>query len=130
MKKLIVVDVSNFIFRAFFAIRPLTSPEGVPVNAVYGVLTMFLKLLSQYRPTHILMARDTAGGSFRNELYDQYKANRTEPPEDLIPAAETVSGPFSVKSARPVSKPPLSASEGLMVRLSAIVRPEDRDPSP
>ncbi len=85
MKKLIVVDVSNFIFRAFFAIRPLTSPEGVPVNAVYGVLTMFLKLLSQYRPTHILMARDTAGGSFRNELYDQYKANRTEPPEDLIP---------------------------------------------
>ncbi len=85
MKKLIVVDVSNFIFRAFFAIRPLTSPEGVPVNAVYGVLTMFLKLLSQYRPTHILMARDTAGGSFRNEMYDQYKANRTEPPEDLIP---------------------------------------------
>ena len=62
MKRLIVVDVSNFIFRAFFAIRPLTSPEGVPVNAVYGVLTMFLKLLSQYRPTHVLMARDTAGG--------------------------------------------------------------------
>ena len=85
MKRLIVVDVSNFIFRAFFAIRPLTSPEGVPVNAVYGVLSMFLKLLSQYRPTHVLMARDTAGGSFRNELYDAYKANRSEPPEDLIP---------------------------------------------
>ena len=85
MKRLIVVDVSNFIFRAFFAIRPLTSPEGVPVNAVYGVLSMFLKLLSQYRPTHVLMARDTAGGSFRNEMYDLYKANRTEPPEDLIP---------------------------------------------
>ncbi len=85
MKRLIVVDVSNFIFRAFFAIRPLTSPEGVPVNAVYGVLSMFLKLLSQYRPTHVLMARDTAGGSFRNEMYDAYKANRSEPPEDLIP---------------------------------------------
>lgn len=85
MKRLIVVDVSNFIFRAFFAIRPLTAPDGTPVNAVYGVLTMFLKLLSQYRPTHILMARDTAGGSFRNELYDQYKANRSEPPEDLVP---------------------------------------------
>ncbi len=85
MKRLIVVDVSNFIFRAFFAIRPLSSPEGVPVNAVYGVLSMFLKLLSQYRPTHVLMARDTAGGSFRNELYEAYKANRSEPPEDLIP---------------------------------------------
>lgn len=85
MKRLIVVDVSNFIFRAFFAIRPLNAPDGTPVNAVYGVLSMFLKLLSQYRPTHVLMARDTAGGSFRNEMYKEYKANRSEPPEDLIP---------------------------------------------
>ena len=85
MKRLIVIDVSNFIFRAFFAIRPLNAPDGTPVNAVYGVLSMFLKLLSQYRPTHILMARDTAGGSFRNEMYKEYKANRSEPPEDLIP---------------------------------------------
>jgi len=85
MKKLIVVDVSNFIFRAFFAIRPLTSPDGVPVNAVYGVMKMFLKILSTHRPTHVLMARDTAGGSFRNEMYEEYKANRSEPPDDLIP---------------------------------------------
>ena len=45
--RLIVVDVSNFIFRAFFAIRPLHAPDGTPVNAVHGVLSMFLKLLSQ-----------------------------------------------------------------------------------
>lgn len=83
--RLIVVDVSNFIFRAFFAIRPLTAPDGTPVNAVHGVLSMMLKLFSQYRPTHILLARDTAGGSFRNEMYDAYKANRSEPPEDLVP---------------------------------------------
>ena len=84
-KRLIIVDVSNFIFRAFYAIRPMHSPEGVPTNAVYGMLTMLLKLLSDHRPTHIFLARDTKGGSFRNELYDQYKANRTAPPEDLIP---------------------------------------------
>jgi DNA polymerase-1 len=84
-KRLIIVDVSNFIFRAFFAIRPMHSPEGVPTNAVYGMLTMLLKLLSDHRPTHVFLARDTKGGSFRNELYDQYKANRSEPPEDLIP---------------------------------------------
>ncbi len=83
--RLIVIDVSNFIFRAFFAVRPLHTPEGTPVNAVHGVLSMFLKILSQYRPTHVLLARDTSGGSFRNEMYEQYKANRTEPPEDLIP---------------------------------------------
>ncbi|OIQ16722.1 MAG: DNA polymerase I [Bacteriovorax sp. MedPE-SWde] len=83
--RLIVVDVSNFIFRAFFAVRPLTAPDGTPVNAVHGVLSMFLKLLSQYRPTHVLMARDTSGGSFRNEMYEEYKANRSAPPEDLVP---------------------------------------------
>jgi DNA polymerase-1 len=84
-KRLIIVDVSNFIFRAFFAIRSLNAPNGTPVNAVYGVLNMMLKLFSEYRPTHILFARDTAGGSFRNEIYSEYKANRTEPPDDLIP---------------------------------------------
>jgi len=83
--RLIVVDVSNFIFRAFFAVRPLTAPDGTPVNAIHGVLSMFLKLLSKYRPTHILLARDTSGGSFRNEMYSEYKANRSEAPEDLVP---------------------------------------------
>ena len=88
--RLIIIDVSNFIFRAFFAVRPLTSPEGVPVNAVHGVLSMFLKILSQYRPTHVLLARDTSGGSFRNEMYDAYKANRSEPPEDLVPQFDLI----------------------------------------
>ncbi len=90
MKRLIIVDVSNFIFRAFFAIRPLHSPDGTPVNAVYGVLNMFMKLFSQYRPTHILLAKDTASGSFRNEMYPQYKANRSEPPEELVPQFDLI----------------------------------------
>jgi DNA polymerase I len=84
-KKLIIVDISNFIFRAFFAIRPLTAPDGTPVNAVHGVLSMLLKIFKKYNPTHVFIARDTKGGSFRNELYDEYKANRSEPPEDLVP---------------------------------------------
>ena len=84
-KRLIIVDVSNFIFRAFFAIRPMHSPDGVPTNAVYGMFTMLLKLLADHKPTHVFLARDTKGGSFRNELYSEYKANRSEPPEELIP---------------------------------------------
>ncbi len=83
--RLIIVDVSNFIFRAFYAVRPMHSATGTPTNAVYGVLTMMLKLLADHQPTHVLLARDTKGGSFRNELFENYKANRTEPPEDLIP---------------------------------------------
>ena len=88
--RLIIVDISSFIFRAFYAIRALHSPEGVPVNAVHGVLSMLLKLLSKYQPSHILLARDTKGGSFRNELYDQYKANRSAPPEELIPQFDLI----------------------------------------
>ena len=83
--RLIIVDVSNFIFRAFFAIRPMNAPDGTPTNAVYGMFSMLQKLLSEHRPTHIFLARDTKGGSFRNKLYTEYKANRSEPPEDLIP---------------------------------------------
>jgi len=85
-KRLIIVDVSNFIFRAYFAIqRPMTSPTGVPTKAVYGVQSMMLKMLSEHKPSHIFLARDTKGGSFRNKIYPEYKANRSEPPEDLIP---------------------------------------------
>jgi DNA polymerase I len=85
MKRLVVIDVSNFIFRAFFAIRPLTAPDGTPVNAVYGVLSMLHRLIVDMKPTHVLCARDTKDPSFRKELFENYKANRSEPPDDLIP---------------------------------------------
>ncbi len=89
-KKLIIVDISNFIFRAFFAIRPLTSLDGTPVNAVHGVLAMLLKVFKTYTPTHVFIARDTKGGSFRNQLFPEYKANRSEPPEDLVPQFDLI----------------------------------------
>lgn len=84
-KRLIVVDVSSFIFRAYFAVRPMHSPEGTPVNAVYGLLTMLLKLINDYKPTHMFIAKDTKDGSFRKEIYEPYKANRSEAPLELIP---------------------------------------------
>lgn len=90
MKKLIVIDLSNLIFRAFFAIRPLHSPDGTPVNAVYGVLSMLHNIIVKYAPTHVLIARDTKEGSFRKEIYSDYKAHRTEPPDDLVPQFELV----------------------------------------
>lgn len=85
MKKLIIIDISNYIFRAFFAIRPLHAPDGTPVNAVYGVLSMLHNLIVKYKPTHIFIARDTKDGSFRAEMFPEYKAHRTEPPDELIP---------------------------------------------
>ena len=86
MSKLIVIDLSNYIYRAFHAITPLNAPDGTPVNAVYGVMGMVHNLLMKYQPTHVLIARDSPSlGSVRKELYPEYKANRSAMPDNLSP---------------------------------------------
>lgn len=84
-ENLYIVDVSSFIFRAFYAIRMLNAPDGTPVNAVYGVLTMLLKILQKEDCHHIVLAQDSKEKSFRAEMYEAYKANRQEPPDELKP---------------------------------------------
>jgi DNA polymerase-1 len=85
MKKLYLVDVSSFFFRAFYAIPHLTSPGGMPTNALYGFLSMTIKLLREIKPDYLAYCFDRKDGSFRLELYSEYKANRSEMPEDLVP---------------------------------------------
>jgi DNA polymerase-1 len=85
MKKLFLVDVSSLFFRAFYAVRPLTSPSGLPTNAIYGFLSMVMKLLKEEKPEYIVFCYDRKDPSFRKEIYEAYKANRTEMPEDLAP---------------------------------------------
>ena len=86
---LYLVDGSSYIFRAYHRLPPLTNPNGVPVGAVYGYTTMLWKLAKDLHdadgPTHLAVILDHSSHSFRNEIYDQYKANRPEPPEDLRP---------------------------------------------
>ncbi len=86
---LYLVDGSAYIFRAYHRLPPLTNPQGVPVGAVYGYTTMLWKLADDLNkadgPTHLAVILDKAGTSFRNDLYDQYKANRPPAPEDLRP---------------------------------------------
>lgn len=84
-QSLYLVDVSSMFFRAFYAIRPLTSPSGVPVNAIYGFLTMVMKLMREIRPDYIAFCFDRPEPSFRKDMDVRYKANRTELPEDLAP---------------------------------------------
>lgn len=88
--RLIIVDISSFIFRAYYAIRPLHAPDGTPVNAVHGIWSMMYKLLSKYQPTHIYLARDSKATTLRKEIYPEYKANRDGPPEDLIPQFDLI----------------------------------------
>lgn len=82
-KRLYLVDVSSLFFRAFYAIRPLSSPSGMPVNAIYGFLTMTLKLLKDEKPDSIVFCYDRPEPSFRKDLDPNYKANRSAMPEDL-----------------------------------------------
>ncbi|MDG5752270.1 DNA polymerase I [Qipengyuania sp. XHP0211] len=86
---LYLVDGSAYIFRAYHRLPPLTDPEGTPVGAVYGYTTMLWKLADDLDkadgPTHLAVVLDKSSYSFRNEIYDQYKANRPDPPEDLVP---------------------------------------------
>lgn len=85
MKKLYLVDVSSMFFRAFYAVRPLNTSKGVPTNAVYGFLSMIVKLLKDIKPDYMAFCFDRPEPSFRKEIYTEYKANRSEMPEELIP---------------------------------------------
>lgn len=82
---LCLVDGSGFLFRAFHALPLLTRPDGTPVNAVLGFTNMLLKLLDDLQATHVAVIFDSARESFRNEIFSDYKANRPDPPDELIP---------------------------------------------
>ncbi|MCX8500749.1 MAG: DNA polymerase I, partial [Alphaproteobacteria bacterium] len=84
-KSLHLIDVSGFIFRAFHALPPLNRADGTPVNAVLGYCNMLLRILESSKADAIAAIFDVSRVTFRNSLYPDYKANRTETPPELIP---------------------------------------------
>ena len=90
MERLYLVDGSGFIFRAYHAVRPLTRPDGTPVNAVYGFTQMLLKLVEESDADHIAVIFDAARKTFRNDIFPNYKAHRPPPPDDLVPQFDLV----------------------------------------
>lgn len=89
MPHLYLVDGSGYIFRAYHRLPPLTNQHGEPVGAVYGYTTMLWKLVDELHqadgPTHMAVILDKSSKTFRNDMYDKYKAHRPPPPEDLVP---------------------------------------------
>ncbi|MDZ4108357.1 MAG: DNA polymerase I [Brevundimonas sp.] len=93
--RLWMIDASAYIFRAYHALPPLTrKSDGLPVGAVQGYCNMLWKLIRDMKgddgPTHLVAVFDHSEKTFRNAMYDQYKANRSAPPEDLIPQVPLV----------------------------------------
>ncbi len=93
-----LIDGSGYIFRAYYALPPLTrKSDGLPTGAVSGFCNMLFKLLedsksnnNKFRPTHFAVIFDSARKNFRNKIYSDYKANRSDAPEDLIPQFEYI----------------------------------------
>ena len=93
-----LIDGSGYIFRAYYALPPLSrKSDGLPTGAVSGFCSMLFKLLedarsddSENRPTHFAVIFDSARKNFRNEIYSEYKANRSEAPDDLVPQFEYI----------------------------------------
>jgi DNA polymerase-1 len=100
-KQLILVDGSGYIFRAFHALPPMNTSHGLPTQAVYGFIRMLLKLLKDVRPSHIAIVFDSPKRTFRDDLFADYKANRSEAPNDLIvqiPYIHRAVAAFRIKS--------------------------------
>ncbi len=88
--RLILVDGSAYIFRAYYALPPMTRKDGVPINAVFGFTNMLVKLIEDYQNEKMIVVFDAARENFRNQIYKDYKANRGETPEDLIPQFDLI----------------------------------------
>ena len=125
-----IIDGNALVHRAFHALPPLSTKDGVLVNAVYGFTTVLMKALKELKPEYAAVAFDLKGGTFRNELYKEYKAQRIKQPQELydqlpmvkevvrafgIPVVEkqgfeaddviaTLSSQFTVHSSQPIEK--------------------------
>lgn len=84
MNKLVLIDGNSLLFRAFFAMRPMVTSDGIHTQGVFAFVNMLNKILSDYEPTHIAVAFDMKGGTFRHDVYKEYKAGRLKTPPELL----------------------------------------------
>ena len=80
---LVLIDASSYLYRAFYALPPLTNSAGAPTGAVHGVLSMLLKFLREFTPPRIGVVFDAPGKTFRDELFAEYKSHRPSMPDEL-----------------------------------------------
>ena len=84
MKKLILIDGNSLLFRAYFAMRPMVTSKGIHTQGVFAFVNMLGKILNDYEPSHIAVAFDMKGGTFRHDVYKEYKAGRLKTPPELL----------------------------------------------
>jgi len=83
-KTIFIIDGSSFLYRAYYGTRPLHTPQGVPVQAVYSFCRMIKKIIDSFKPEYITIVWDSKGKTTRHEMFEEYKATRQPPPNDLF----------------------------------------------
>lgn len=134
-KKLYLVDVSSMYFRAFYAIRPLHTSKGLPTNALFGFLSMAVKLIKEVKPDYVAFCFDRSEPSFRKEIYQEYKANRSEMPEELVPQVPYVRKITNALGILAIDKPGFEADDvigtlavqGVSHNLDVVIVSGDKD---
>ncbi|HCJ52578.1 MAG TPA: DNA polymerase I, partial [Candidatus Kerfeldbacteria bacterium] len=99
VKIFLIIDANAILHRSFHALPPLTSKDGIVVNAVYGFATTLLKAMKEFRPGYIAVAFDKKGPTFRHKEYAEYKATRVKAPQefyDQIPIAHDLLDSFNI----------------------------------
>jgi len=102
-KTLFLIDGSSYIYRAYHAVRGLSTKEGFPTNAIFGFTNMLLKVLREQEPNYVAMVLDSPGLTHRHEIFPDYKANRPPMPDDLkvqIPRIEDLTRAFNIAALR------------------------------
>lgn len=111
MNKLLLIDANSLIHRCFHALPPLTAPDGRPVNAVYGLSSILLKVLREQNPQYVVAAFDRPEPTFRKEMYCEYKAHRPPTADTLIPQLKEAHKVFENFGIAVVEKPGFEADD-------------------
>lgn len=111
MAKLLLIDANSLIHRCFHALPPLTTPKGQPINAVYGLSSILLKILREHNPDYAAAAFDRPEPTFRDEIFKQYKAHRPPTAETLLPQLAEAHKTFEKFGIKVVEKPGFEADD-------------------
>jgi DNA polymerase-1 len=111
MKKLLLIDANSLIHRSFHALPPLTTPKGEPINAVYGLASILLKVLREHQPDYIAAAFDRPEPTFRDVIFKEYKIHRPPIANELISQLQEAHNTFKQFGIAVVEKPGFEADD-------------------
>lgn len=111
MRKLLLIDANSLIHRSFHALPPLTTPKGEPINAVYGLSSILLKILREHQPDYVAAAFDRPEPTFRDEMYKEYKAHRPPTANELVSQLQKAHETFEKFGIKVVEKAGFEADD-------------------